>query len=403
MSFLSHIRVNYLTLNIVFILLCYVWCMEHLKYTSPVVLTSSTDDSYNFKPLPTPSGDYPYRLDIEKLEGVDGLDSRNCVAFHMVGDTGSARHSAFQATVARALAQQVDRHAGAKPAFLYHLGDIVYNYGEACEYPAQFLKPYEKYPAPIFAIAGNHDADINPNTSSPYQSLDAFMDVFCDTHSRPIGFGAGAGRRSMVQPNVYWTLETPLVRFIGLYANVTKHGSIADEQRDWFVQELRNAAYHQDEQALIVCVHHAPYSADTNHGSSLAMIDFLESAFVVSGVRPDAVCSGHVHSYQRFHKTYDDGAMVPYIVAGAGGYADLHTVALSTDLAVKPLASAENNVELIAYCDDKFGFLKMEIQKTASGLKLKGEYYTLTHPDDNEAKLYDRFEIPLKRSTFSEL
>src|SRR5690606_26244584 len=119
-------------------------------------------------------------------------------------------------------------HPDAQPTFLFHLGDIVYNYGEANEYPAQFLKPYKNYPAPIFAIAGNHDGDINPNASSPYQSLDAFMDVFCDTHSRAITYDSGVNRQSVIQPNVYWTLETPLARFIGLYANVTKHGTITD-------------------------------------------------------------------------------------------------------------------------------------------------------------------------------
>src|SRR5690606_18145753 len=286
--------------------------------------------------------------------------------------------------------------------FLFHLGDVVYNHGEAHEYPVQFLKPYQHYPAPIFAIAGNHDGDINPSAPSPYQSLDAFMDVFCDTHSRSVSYGSGANRKSMVQPNVYWTLETPLARFIGLYANVTKHGIITDEQREWFIEELRDAAIQRDEQAIIVCIHHAPYSADTNHGSSITMIDFLESAFAEASVIPDAVFSGHVHNYQRFHKTYPDGSMVPYIVAGAGGYALLHNIATYDDLTVTPLQPEDNSVELVSYCEERFGFLKMGIVRTHEGLKLTGAYYTLTQPDDTEAKLYDRFEIPLQRSMFSE-
>ncbi|MBD1426945.1 metallophosphoesterase family protein [Sphingobacterium arenae] len=371
--------------------------MENTKYNAPVVLTHINDDSHNFKPLPTPTGKYPYRLHIKDIIGTATDKLQDRMFFHMVGDTGSVRHSDFQATVAQTLAQQIEGHPDTQPAFLFHLGDIVYNHGEASEYPAQFLKPYQDYPAPIFAIAGNHDGDINPGASSPYQSLDAFMDVFCDTHSRPITYGASK-RKSMTQPNVYWTLETPLARFIGLYANVTKHGCITDEQREWFIEELRDASIQRDEQAIIVCIHHAPYSADTNHGSSTAMIDFLERAFAEASVLPDAVFSGHVHNYQRFHKTYPDGSVVPYIVAGAGGYALLHNIATHGDDTVAPLQFEDSSVELVAYCEDLYGFLKMGLVRTDEGLKLTGGYYTLSQPDDTKAELYDRFEIPLRRS-----
>lgn len=376
--------------------------MMDLKYNVPVILKDVIDDSPHFQPLPAPTGDYPYRLDIEQVLGDETDVIRDRMVFHMVGDTGSARHSEFQALVASSLAQQIDTDAGGNsPSFLYHLGDIVYNHGEAREYPAQFLKPYEKYQAPIFAIAGNHDGDINPGNPVPYQSLDAFMAVFCDTERRQVGFGKGSKRRSMIQPNVYWTLETPLARFIGLYANVNKHGIITDEQRDWFVEELRYAEQRADEQALIICIHHAPYSADNNHGSSLAMIDLLESSFITAGVWPDAVFSGHVHNYQRFSKGYGDGRRVPYIVAGAGGYADLHSIANTYDYRVDPLPLANHDVRLEAYCDNCFGFLKVDIQKVSDGLNMVGEYYTLpekiTESGDMQARLYDRFVIPLKR------
>ena len=377
--------------------------MENKKYNVPVVLAHINDDSHNFKSLPVPTGEYPYRLNIEKVIGKRTSEIQNSMFFHMVGDTGSVRHSDFQATVAQTLTQQIAGHQDSSPAFFFHLGDIVYNYGEANEYPAQFLKPYKNYPAPIFAIAGNHDGDINPSASSPYQSLDAFMDVFCDTDSRPITYDTSVNRQSMIQPNVYWTLETPLARFIGLYPNVTKHGMITNEQRKWFVEELRDAAIRRDEQAIIVCIHHAPYSADSNHGSSLAMIDFLEDAFAEASVIPHAVFSGHVHNYQRFHKTYPDGSMVPYIVAGAGGYAVLHSIALRDNPLVMPIQTVDNDVQLVNYCDDQFGFLKMGIVRTDLGLKLVGAYYTLTQPDDVEAKLHDTFEIPLQRSMLSEV
>ena len=66
--------------------------------------------------------------------------------------------------------------------------------------------------------------------------------------------------------------------------------------------------------AIIDCLHHAPYSADTNHGSSLAMIDFLQHAYSQAGVTPDLVCSDAIAI--TLSTTLSDGTTIPYIVAG---------------------------------------------------------------------------------------
>ena len=63
------------------------------------------------------------------------------------------------------------------PAFLYHLGDVVYSFGEATYYYDQFYDAYRDYPAPIMAIAGNHDGMVAPGSSAG--SLDAFRNNFC--------------------------------------------------------------------------------------------------------------------------------------------------------------------------------------------------------------------------------
>lgn len=374
----------------------------NLQRRTPVFLKHIPDDAYLFKPLPRPTGLPPYRLNIRSVIGDSAWFLNERMRFHMIGDTGSVRHSVFQPLIASALARQagVGQSVGERPAFLYHLGDIVYNHGEASEYPKQFLGPYEDYPAPIFAIAGNHDGDINPNSDLPYQSLDAFMDVFCDTYQRRILFGHGSKRLSMIQPHVYWTLETPLARIIGLYGNITKHGAIDTEQREWFIEELRYADTWRPDQAVIVCVHHAPYSADTNHGSSPSMIAFLEGAFRAAGVKPDIVFSGHVHNYQRFSKAYEDGTVIPYIVAGAGGYADLHTVAAVDDPRVEDISPAVHQVRLENFCDDRYGFLSIGIERKMEGLELIGEYYTLDRDvlrQRAEPTLFDRFAVPLWR------
>src|SRR5690606_39584211 len=97
------------------ILISYVCVMENKKYNVPVVLTHINDDAHNFKPLPTPTGEYPYRLNIAKIIGKTTNEIQDRMFFHMVGDTGSVRHSDFQATVAHTLAQQIEGHPDAQP------------------------------------------------------------------------------------------------------------------------------------------------------------------------------------------------------------------------------------------------------------------------------------------------
>ena len=147
----------------------------------------------------------------------------------MVGDTGSLRSPDFQKNVVGQMVRQY-QHTGDHPQFLYHLGDVVYNHGEASQYQRQFFDPYKHYPAPIFAIAGNHDSDVNPD-AAPYNSLEPFMTVFCDTSPHTVAFSGGSERKSMVQPNVYWTLNTPLANIIGMHSNVPKFGIVTEEQR----------------------------------------------------------------------------------------------------------------------------------------------------------------------------
>src|SRR5438874_2034007 len=90
-------------------------------------------------------------------------------------------------------------NAGDRPAFFYHLGDVVYFYGEESEYASQFFDIYDHYPAPIFAIAGNHDGDVDPMTPEA-ESLAAFVKHFCA--DRPFHPPAAhrAVRDAMTQP-----------------------------------------------------------------------------------------------------------------------------------------------------------------------------------------------------------
>ena len=388
--------------NISYVIMKYFYRMQDVQPYSinkPVFKLNAIDDQFKVQPLPTPTGVPPFRLNISDV-GIE--TSPNKMVFHMLGDTGSARLPQFQQLVANEMAQQF---SGAlkqedQPKFLYHLGDVVYHFGEAEEYYRQFFKPYKNYPAPVFAIAGNHDSDINTNARTPYKSLDPFMRVFCNTKQEPINLAEDTGRKTMLQPNVYWTLVSPLATIIGLYSNVPKFGYVSEEQKAWFVNELREASV-QKGKALIVCIHHAPYSADANHGSSRNMITLLESAFEESGVLPDIVFSGHVHNYQRFSKKHASGKQVAYIVAGAGGYVTLFPLVPASQPGYTGDDFLLNDVGLITYCDSKHGFLKISIEKNGKVLSLSGEYYTIPHDpqisDNIHVPLFDQFTIPILR------
>ena len=54
------------------------------------------------------------------------------------------------------------------------------------------------------------------------------------------------------------------------------------------------------------------------------MRQLLEDAFAASSRTPDLVLTGHVHNYQRFTVPQADKTLT-YIVAGAGGYPNLHS------------------------------------------------------------------------------
>ena len=141
----------------------------------------------------------------------------------------------------------------------------------------------------------------------------------------------------------------------------------------------------------MVCLHHSPYSRDTNHGSSIPMISFLEQAFQKSGIKPHVVFSAHVHNYQRFIKTYGRGEQIPFIAAGAGGYAELHKIVGASDTEFSDVSPFFDGVSLEKYCDDSHGFLKISIVKDSNGFTLTGEYFIVADSDTP----FDSFTINL--------
>ena len=69
-----------------------------------------------------------------------------------------------------------------------------------------------EYPAPILAIAGNHDGMVVPGSTVP--TLKAFLENFCAEGFHQTAASGGLGRTAQIQPGVYFTLDAPFVRIL---------------------------------------------------------------------------------------------------------------------------------------------------------------------------------------------
>ena len=358
------------------------------------------------QPLPAPTGAAPYRLNLADIipEAVAAMTKAGGMALHMVGDTGGVQNPTPQQLVANGLDQ--DATVGGPfgvPGFFYHLGDVIYFDGQATEYFPQFYQPYEHYPNPILAIPGNHDGDVydDGKRTNPEPSLASFVRNFCaatpGTHTVE---AREATRTAMVQPNVYFTLNTPFATFVGLYTNVPEGGVVEPDQQAWFTGELAAA---DPDLPLIVAMHHPIHSLDTYHSGSKPMAKVLAEAEAASKRRPSIVFAGHVHNYQRFSVNDAHGhGLTPFIVAGHGGYHNLHKMARSNgqDLVTPYRAPNDPGVVLESYVDDRFGFLRLEI----SGDEIDLRCMTVPRPQESWSKpprLYDRMRYNWRKRTIT--
>jgi hypothetical protein len=353
-----------------------------------VVVPKEAHGNQKFEKLPPPTGKPPYHLSLDDVlpeEQMDLIRKSGRIVFHVAGDTGGVKMPEPQQIVAMQMENQFRLPNPAdRPAFFYHLGDVVYYYGEAKEYFPQFYDPYVHYPAPIFSIPGNHDGD-RMDDSVP--SLDAWMRNFCAATPETTREAGETTRDAMTQPNPYWTLETPFVNFIGMYTNSPEGGMIDNAQMQWLVSELANAP---QDRALILAAHHPCYSADSHHSGSRYMLQVIDAAIKQSNRIPDLVFAGHVHNYQRFTRKYENHE-IPYIVHGSGGYWHLHYMSKTPEgnEIPTPYPMPNEGVSLESYCDNRHGFMRLVVTSQA----LAGETFTVPRP-------HESWRSPAQRSDF---
>lgn len=357
------------------------------------IIDTRKHPSQPWRDLPPPTGLPPFHLSLANIlsdQAMQTITNSGRLLFHTVGDTGGVNTPTEIENVASYMEKDFENEdPSLNPSFFYHLGDVVYYDGESANYYPEFYEPYNTYPAPIFAIPGNHDGDVNPATGE--SSLEAFVRNFCAQAPTHTADARDAARDAMTQPNVFWTLETPLVTIIGMYSNCPEGGQIGPPQISWLETEIRNAPMGM---ALILSVHHPLYSAYGPHPGSQHLADVLESACQAANRVPHIILTGHVHNYQRFTGTIA-GKSVPVFVAGAGGYnARLHTLDKVFHNTPLPIQMANSSGTLESFCDSLHGYLLIQVTRQS----IQCEYYAVPNPGalpKGTLKPFDSLEIPV--------
>ncbi|MGH9500619.1 MAG: metallophosphoesterase family protein [Terriglobales bacterium] len=322
------------------------------------------------------------------------------IVFHATGDSGASNVGKYRNEIRVSDQVTDDCHSTStanRPAFLYHLGDVVYNFGESKYYYDQFYEPYRNYPAPIFAIPGNHDAFVIPGTHKADTPLAIFQRNFCAPELVITPEAGSLHRTAMTQPGVYFTLDAPFVRIIGLFSNAledpgvissenNKWATVSDVQLTYLAAQLQRIKSEQYAGAVLLAVHHPPFSyapqkagGGGNHGGSPNMLRQIDNICKQEGVYPHAFISGHAHNYQRYTRTVTFNGSdyeVPFIVCGDGG----HNVNALTRakkgtpsqepangtkvnyLEVKPALTVAGLV-LKKYDDHNYGYLRITVNK----------------------------------------
>ena len=297
-----------------------------------------------------------------------------------------SRALANEAGVADSMARDVQQGGAGAPAFFFHLGDVVYYFGEAQYYYDQFYEPFRAYDRPIFAIPGNHDGVVFGSSGDVPQipTLTAFLRNFCAGAPGPSPDSGGMVRTAMTQPGVYFTLDAPFVSVIGLYSNVLegpgvissqggRYPAVNDDQLAFLTAELTRLKPEREagQRAVVVACHHPPVSVDAQHGGTTGLADDIDRASQAAGLWPDAVLSGHAHLYQRYTRSVDNRE-IPYVVAGSGGFAaNAVKGQLKTPLTV-------GQYTLVAPPIAQFGYLVLTVDLSAQPGKLTIAFHSPT-------------------------
>ena len=364
--------------------------------------------------IPPPTST-PLVMTLEEVLGTaatNQIQKSGQLVFHSAGDTGGVKVPSHQFAVADAMAADLagkDLTSG-QPAFLYHLGDVVYFFGQEQYYFDQFYDPYRDYDAPIFAIPGNHDSVTSPSVPMKF-SLQPFVENFCTKKPVKDSAAQGCARTTMTQPGVYFTLDAPLAKIIGLYSNagetagVISGGAAGTAQLAFLLAQLQAAVAQRkkgDVRALILAVHHPPFTGSAGHFPSPDMLAQIDAQCVKAGIWPDLVLSGHAHLYERYTRTMkSDGRQIPYVVSGNGGYQGLEGFRTGQGGATAKVGIPGNDgkgnvLTLEAFNEYVFGYLRVTVTPNSIAVNSMG-----VNEQTKTATSLDYFTVDLTKHVLS--
>jgi len=379
-----------------------------------VFADSNVTASTTLQPIPK-SWRQPEVLDLAQVlppTQIQQIQGAKSIVFHTVGDSGGVKEPSKQFAVADAMANDLQgkTYQNGLPAFFYHLGDVVYYLGQERYYYDQFYDPYRDYAAPIFSIPGNHDGMVSP--SLKLKTLAGFYDNFCTETPGHNPEAQGFARTTMTQPGVYFTLNAPLVKIIGLYSNVSEGategvisgGVVGTAQLTFLEQQLKTAVQERasgNRRALIIAVHHPPFTGSEDHAPSPTMLAQIDSACQQAGILPDLVFSGHAHLYERYTR-FMGSTQIPFIVAGTGGYFNLSGFKKTSSGALPKLPfmgtdAKGNKLRLDAINENNFGFMRVSVSASA----VTGQFLGVNVTTKGVPTLLDHFTLDLNHHTVS--
>jgi Calcineurin-like phosphoesterase len=216
--------------------------------------------------------------------------------------------------------------------FAVVMSDVIYPAGGVRAYADRFYKPYTDYPAPIYALPGNHDW---------YDGLTGFMTTFCgappDAGTPPVGgpllrralwrhapkatardvaamraLRDAEAQQSGGQPGPYCAIDAGPVRLVLIDTGIL--GGIDRDQAEW----LR--AVSQGDQPKILLTGKPLYTyAEKNDPPVEGTDDGIDSIITDPAHHYIAAVGGDDHNYQRYAVHVPGGRTIQYLVAGGSG------------------------------------------------------------------------------------